>query len=241
MWEALKNMVADTMTTVADAEKSTFNIKANVNLHAQVGYQLVASIGRCYDRVRESDKQNVPQSMAAAVVNAVQDYWPSADNKQQDWEELFKKDDWTTVGKQVKTGLANKRHNFQINSMEIANTTTANKLTIVGRENIGVAVTKMQNEAARNQNPAKQAEQVKGAADTQALSNIEETQEKTLQATQANLQATLQATKQQQIQHQQLITVLEKGAGGNRSTTNRPSGESFQGTCYNWGHRAASC
>ena len=74
MWEALKNMVADIITTVADAEKRAFSIKANINLQSQVGFELVNHIGECYDRVRESDKQNITHSMAAAIVNAVQEY-----------------------------------------------------------------------------------------------------------------------------------------------------------------------
>ena len=79
MWEALKPMVCDTITTVVKAEEKAFQIKANPELHSQVGIKLVNHIGECYERVHESDKQNIPLSMAGAIINAVQDYWPSVD------------------------------------------------------------------------------------------------------------------------------------------------------------------
>ena len=65
--------------------------------------------------------------------------------------------------------------------MEVTNRASANKINVISEENQNTVVTTFQHNAAMTQNPTKQAEQMKGATDTQNLHNILEAQQQTNQ------------------------------------------------------------
>ena len=119
-------------------------------------------------------------------------------------------------------GLANKRHNYQVNRVEVTNKASANKINVISEENQNTAVTAQQQAAAKTQDPNKQVDRMLQGANTQNLHNMEEIMRN--------------AEKTQNMQHQQMMATLEKMVSSNCRNTNRPAtGATFPGKCHNFG------